>query len=214
MRQVAVREAAEADLALVVVGLPEYAETEGLDRKELDLPAPHDALVRECVRVNPRTAVVVVSGSAVALPWREEVPAVLQAYLGGQAAGAAIADVLTGVSDPGGRLAETFPIALSDNPVHSMPFGPRQTEYRESIFVGYRWYATAEAPVAYPFGHGLSYTTFEWSDAELSAEDVTADDLVAGRLAVSVTVTNTGKRDGSDVVQHPTESHKGRCQKN
>jgi len=201
MRQVAVREAAEADLALVVVGLPEYAETEGLDRKELDLPAPHDALVRECVRVNPRTAVVVVSGSAVALPWREEVPAVLQAYLGGQAAGAAIADVLTGVSDPGGRLAETFPIALSDNPVHSMPFGPRQTEYRESIFVGYRWYATAEAPVAYPFGHGLSYTTFEWSDAELSAEDVTADDLVAGRLAVSVTVTNTGKRDGSDVVQ-------------
>lgn len=201
LRQIAQREAADADLVIVVVGLPEYAETEGLDRKDLELPAPHDALVRACVRANPRTVVVVVSGSPAALPWREEVPAVLQAYLGGQAGGAAIADVLIGAGDPGGRLAETFPIALSDNPVHSMPFGPRQTEYRESIFVGYRWYATAETPVAYPFGHGLSYTTFEWTDARLSVEELTADDLFGGRLSVSVTVTNTGARAGSDVVQ-------------
>lgn len=201
LRQVAEREAADADLVIVVVGLPEYAETEGLDRKSLDLPAPHDALVRGCVRANPRTVVVVVSGAPVTLPWREEVPAVLQAYLGGQAGGAAIADVLTGASDPGGRLAETFPVAMSDNPVHSMPFGPRQTEYRESIFVGYRWFATAEVPVAYPFGHGLSYTTFEWSDAQLSTEAASADDVIGGRLSASVTVTNTGARAGSDVVQ-------------
>lgn len=201
LRQVAEREAAESDLVIVVVGLPEFAETEGLDRKRLELPAPHDALVRGCVRANPHTIVVVVSGSPVALPWREEVPAVLQAYLGGQAGGAAIADVLTGASDPGGRLAETFPVALSDNPVHAMPFGPRQTEYRESIFVGYRWFTTAEVPVAYPFGHGLSYTTFEWSDAQLSVEELSADDLVGGRLAASVTVTNIGTRAGSEVVQ-------------
>lgn len=201
LRQIAEREAADADLVIVVVGLPEIAETEGLDRKSFDLPAPHDAVVRACVRANPRTVVVVVSGSPVALPWREEVPAVLQAYLGGQAGGSAIADVLVGASDPGGRLAETFPITLSDNPVHSMPFGPRQTEYRESIFVGYRWYATAETPVAYPFGHGLSYTTFEWTDGRLSAEEITAQELLGGRLSASVTVTNTGSRAGSDVVQ-------------
>ncbi|MCA1780749.1 MAG: glycoside hydrolase family 3 C-terminal domain-containing protein [Dermatophilaceae bacterium] len=201
LRRAAVVEAAEADLAIVVVGLPEYAETEGLDRRHLGLPGPHDELVRVVARANPRTVVVVVSGAPVALPWREEVPAVVQAYLGGQSAGGAIADVLTGAAEPGGRLAETFPIALADNPVHSMPFGPRQVEYRESVFVGYRWYDTADLAVAYPFGHGLSYTTFEWSAARLSTEHVSAGDLVAGRLAVSVTVTNTGDRAGSDVVQ-------------
>lgn len=201
LRSAAAAEAALADLAIVVVGLPEYAETEGLDRSRLELPAPHDDLVRTVVRANPRTVVVVVSGSPVALPWREEVPAVIHAYLGGQAAGGAIADALTGAVDPGGRLAETFPISLMDNPVHAMPFGPRQVEYRESVFVGYRWYDTADVPVAYPFGHGLSYTTFEWSDARLSADRVSADDLLAGRLTATVTVTNTGERAGSDVVQ-------------
>ena len=201
LRQVAVREAAEADVAVVVVGLPEYAETEGLDRTTIELPAPYDELVRACVRANPRTVVVVVSGSAVAMPWREDVPAVLCAYLGGQAAGAAIADLLTGVAEPGGRLAESFPNALEDNPVHAMPFGPRQTEYRESVFVGYRWYDTADVPLAYPFGHGLGYTTFDWSDAELNADRISADDVLGGRLEVAVTVTNTGTRAGSDVVQ-------------
>jgi beta-glucosidase len=201
LRSAAVDEAAAADLAIVVVGLPEYAETEGLDRRRLELPAPHDELVRAVARAAARTVVVVVGGAPVALPWREEVPAVIHAYLGGQAAGGAIADVLTGAAEPGGRLAETFPNALADNPVHAMPFGPRQVEYRESVFVGYRWYDTADVPVAYPFGHGLSYTSFEWGDPRLSSELVSADDLVAGRLTVSVTVENTGERPGSDVVQ-------------
>lgn len=201
LRQVAVREASEADVAVVVIGLPEYAETEGLDRATIDLPGPHDELVRACLRANPRTVVVVVTGSPVAMPWREEVPALLCAYLGGQAAGAAIADVLTGAAEPGGRLAETFPNALEDNPVHAVPFGPRQTEYRESVFVGYRWYDTVDVPVAYPFGHGLSYTSFDWSDAELNTDTINADDVLGGRLEVAVTVTNTGTRAGSDVVQ-------------
>ncbi|KAB7743837.1 glycosyl hydrolase [Nostocoides sp. F2B08] len=201
LRQVAVREAAEADVAVVVVGLPESHETEGLDRTAMDLPAPHDALVRAVAATNPRTVVVVVSGAPVTLPWRDEVPAILQAYLGGQAAGAALADVLTGATDPGGRLAETFPAALGDHPVAAIPNGPRQAEYRESLFVGYRWFDTADVPVAFPFGHGLSYTTFEWTDSSLSAADVTPAELTDGRLEVSVTVTNTGTRPGSDVVQ-------------
>ncbi|HHU08785.1 MAG TPA: glycosyl hydrolase [Intrasporangiaceae bacterium] len=201
LRQIAATEAAEADIAIVAVGLPESAETEGIDRRSLDLPSPHDALVRAVVRANPRTAVVVVSGAPVALPWREEVPAIVQAYLGGQAAGAAIADVVCGRADPGGRLAETFPIALVDNPVHAMPFGPRQVEYRESVYVGYRWYDTADVPVAYPFGHGLSFTTFDWTEPHLSHDRISAADLAAGGLVASVTVTNTGERAGSDVVQ-------------
>ena len=201
LRAAAAAAAAEADLAVVVVGLPEYAETEGLDRDRLELPGPHDALVRAVVGANPRTVVVVIGGAPAALPWRAEVPAVVQAYLAGQAAGAALADVLTGAAEPGGRLAETFPVSLADNPVHAMPFGPRQVEYRESVFVGYRWYDTADVPVAYPFGHGLSYTTFDWSGAGLSTDRVSAEDLVAGRLTASVTVRNTGERAGSDVVQ-------------
>lgn len=201
LRQVAVREAAEADVAVVVVGLPESHETEGLDRTRMDLPGPHDALVRAVAATNPRTVVVVVSGAPVTLPWRGEVAAILQAYLGGQAAGAAVADVLTGATDPGGRLAETFPAELDDHPAAALPNGPRQAEYRESLFVGYRWFDTADVPVAYPFGHGLSYTTFDWSDSALNRAEVTPEELREGRLEVSVTVTNTGTRPGSDVVQ-------------
>lgn len=200
-RQIAVREAADADLVVLVVGLPEWAETEGMDRQSLNLPGPQELLLRACADTNPNTVVVVISGSPVAFPWRDEVPAVLHAYLGGQAAGAAIADVLTGVAEPGGRLAESFPDELSHNPVQKIPRGPRQTEYRESVFVGYRWYDTADVTVGYPFGHGLGYTEFEWTDTAISAEHISADDVTAGRLEVAVTVTNIGERAGSDVVQ-------------
>ena len=201
LRQVAVREARDADLVVVVVGLPEWAETEGLDRTSLHLPAPHERLIEECAAANPRTVVVVIAGAPVALPWRENVPALLHAYLGGQAAGAAIADVLTGAAEPGGRLAESFPESLSDNPVHAMPNGPRQVEYRESVFVGYRWYDTADVTMGYPFGYGLGYTTFEWAEPALNVERLRASDLLQGHLKASVTVTNTGARAGSDVVQ-------------
>jgi beta-glucosidase len=188
------RVAAEgADAALVFVGLPERDEVEGLDRTSLDLPPAHDALVEAVAARHPRVIVVVQAGAPVVMPWREKVAAVVYAYLGGQAGGGAIVDVLCGRSEPGGRLAETFPVRLADNPVHALPFGPRQTEYRESVYVGYRWYDTADVDVAYPFGHGLSYTTLEWSEA-------TAD-VVGTDVDVSVTVTNTGDRAGSEVVQ-------------
>jgi beta-glucosidase len=189
--------AASADVAVVVVGLTEAYEVEGLDRSHLDLPAGHDELVAAVAEVNPRVVVVLANGAPVRMPWADRVGAIVEAYLGGQAGGSALADVLLGVAEPGGRLAETFPRALADNPVHTWPNGPATVEYRESVFVGYRYYDWAGLDVAFPFGHGLSYTTFKWSDV-----DVTTD-------RVAVTVTNTGPRPGSDVVQvyiHDVES--------
>jgi beta-glucosidase len=184
----------DADVALVFVGLPETAEVEGLDRSHLRLPAAHDALVEAVAARHPRVVVVVAAGAPVEMPWRGSVAAIVHMYLGGQAGGSAIADVLCGRSEPGGRLAETFPRALADHPVHAIPFGPRQTEYRESLYVGYRYYDSAGVEVAFPFGHGLSYTTFAWSQprAVLVGE---------ATVEVSVTVTNTGRRVGSEVVQ-------------
>jgi Beta-glucosidase-related glycosidases len=183
------------DVALVFVGLPEQDEVEGLDRVGLDLPAAHDALVEAVAARHPRVVVVVQAGAPVAMPWRDRVSAIVYAYLGGQAGGSALADVLCGRSEPGGRLAETFPLRLADNPVHAMPVGPRQIEYRESIYVGYRWYDTAGVDVAYPFGHGLSYTTFAWSQPEVVRGGDTA------RPEVGITITNTGDRPGSEVIQ-------------
>jgi beta-glucosidase len=183
-----------ADVALVFVGLPEPDEVEGLDRVRLDLPAAHDALVEAVAARHPRVVVVVQAGAPVALPWRDRVSSIVYAYLGGQAGGRALADVLCGRLEPGGRLAETFPLRLADNPVHALPVGPRQIEYRESVYVGYRWYDTAEVAVAYPFGHGLSYTTFAWSPPELIRGDGT-------EVEVGVTITNTGTRAGSEVIQ-------------
>ncbi len=190
-----------ADVAVVVVGLPGSYETEGLDRTHLDLPAAHNALVDAVAAVNPRVAVLLANGAPVRMPWADRVAAILEGYLGGQAGGSALAEVLLGRADPGGRLAETFPYALSDNPVHALPNGPATVEYRESVYVGYRYYDTAGVDVAFPFGHGLSYATFSWSPATVTS---TGD-----QVTVSVRVTNTGARSGTEVVQvyvHAPES--------
>jgi beta-glucosidase len=183
-----------ADVAVVFVGLPESFEVEGLDRAHLRLPAAHDALVAAVAARHSRVVVVVAAGAPVVMPWRETVSGIVLPYLGGQASGTAIVDILCGRLEPGGRLAETFPLRLEDNPVHALPFGPRQTEYRESIYVGYRWYDSAGVDMAYPFGHGLSYTTFAWSEPAVRLVGEAA-------VEVAVTVTNTGTRPGSEVVQ-------------
>jgi beta-glucosidase len=193
--------AAGSDVVVVVVGLPEAYETEGLDRVHLDLPPGHDALVAAVAEVNPRTVVVLANGAPVLMPWADRVGAIVEAYLGGQAGGSALAEVLLGQAEPGGRLAETFPIALADNPVHTWPNGPATVEYRESVFVGYRYYDWAGVGVAFPFGHGLSYTTFEWSPVAFTS--------YGDSVTISTTVTNTGNRAGSEVVQvyvHDVES--------
>ncbi len=184
--------AGAADIAVVVVGLPESYETEGADRTHLDLPPEHNALVAAVAAVNPRVVVVLANGAPVVLPWADRVAAIVEGYLGGQAAGSALAEVLLGSAEPGGRLAETFPAALTDHPGHTLPIGPAVVEYRESVYVGYRYYDSAEVPVAFPFGHGLSYTTFEWSPATVAGTDP---------YEVSLTVTNTGSRAGTEVVQ-------------
>ncbi|MCS5713291.1 glycoside hydrolase family 3 C-terminal domain-containing protein [Herbiconiux sp. CPCC 205716] len=189
----AARLAAAADVAVVVVGLPETYETEGVDREHLRLPVDHDRLVETVGAANPRTVVVLQNGSPVELPWRERVAAIVEGYLGGQAGGSALADVLLGLAEPGGRLAETFPERYRDHPLAHLPNGPATAEYRESVYLGYRWFDTAGERVAFCFGHGLSYTSFAWSEPTVQQ---LGDDLT-----VRLTVTNTGERAGSDVVQ-------------
>lgn len=192
------RTVSEADAVIVLVGLPGPCESEGFDRSSLRLPEQHDRLVEAVCAANPRTAVVLSNGAPVELPWARTPAALVEAYLGGQAGGSALADVLFGQHDPGGRLPETFALdqrdILSDR---AFPGEPRQVRYREGLYVGYRQFATSGQPVLFPFGHGLSYTEFELGDAEVSTDVIAAGE----RVSVSVPVVNAGQRAGSTVVQ-------------
>jgi beta-glucosidase len=190
--------AGKQDIAVVFAGLPDEYESEGFDRDSLDMPPSHNELIRAVAQANPNTVVVLLLGAPVTLPWASGVKSILLLYLGGQAAGGAAADLLAGRQNPGGKLAETWPLALEDNPSYRyFPGGSKTVEYRESVFVGYRYYNSAEKEVAYPFGYGLSYTSFEYSDLKLSAGEFKA----GGRLELSFTVTNTGSRPGTEVAQ-------------
>lgn len=187
----------DADVAVVVAGLPEAYETEGVDRPHLKLPPAHDELVRRVATANPRTIVVLQNGSPVEMPWRDQVSAILETHLGGQAGGAATAEILLGMREPGGRLAETYPITFEDHPVAHITGESSQLEYWESIYVGYRYFDSTATRVAFPFGHGRSYTSFSWSEAAVDHTPESSD----GPVTVSVRVTNTGDRRGADVVQ-------------
>ncbi|MEV6968947.1 glycoside hydrolase family 3 C-terminal domain-containing protein [Hamadaea sp. NPDC051192] len=183
------RVAAESDVAIVVVGTTEEVESEGFDRTSLALPGRQDELVRRVVAANPRTVVVVNAGSPVELPWADEVAAVLLTWFPGQEAGHALADVLLGRAEPGGRLPTTWPVAAADCPVLSTTPDNGVLDYAEDVYIGYRgWDRTGIAP-RYPFGHGSGYTT--WAYESLSIEDRTA----------TVTLRNTGSRPGREVVQ-------------
>ena len=194
----AVAAAAGADVAVVVVGTTSEWESEGFDRETLALPADQDELVRRVAAVNASTVVVVNAGAPVAMPWIDEVGAVLQVWFGGQEMAAAVADVLVGDEDPGGRLPVSFPRRIEDTPAFPTFPGERsELRYGEGLLVGYRWYETRRIDVAFPFGHGLSYTTFALGEPVLSsAVFVPGDELV-----VSVPVTNSGGRTGAEVVQ-------------
>jgi beta-glucosidase len=195
----AARVARASRLAVVFVGLPEGAETEGADRTDLDLPAAHDALVEAVLAVQPNVAVVISSGAPVTMPWAGRTPAIVQAWLGGEAGGGAIADVLLGRADPGGRLAETFPVRLADTAsYHSFPTGgQRRAPFSEGLFTGYRWHDMRDIEPLFPFGHGLSYTTFAYEAMAIDSPALRP----GGRMAISVTVRNTGMRRGSEVIQ-------------
>lgn len=192
------RAAAAADVAVLVVGLPAAYESEGFDRTDLRLPASHDALVEAVCAANPRTVVVLVNGAPVVMPWADRPAALLEAYLGGQAGGSALTDVLMGDVEPGGRLAESIPVAIQELAAHAdFATHPTQVQYRERHHVGYRFHDTAQVPARFPFGHGLGYTSIEVSDLRTAVEQV-GD---SPRVLVQATVSNTGLRAGSAVVQ-------------
>ena len=192
----AVTLAKEKDIALVFVGLPDEYESEGFDRSTLDMPKGHVSLVEAVAAANPNTVVILQLGAPIVMPWADQVKGILVSYLGGQAAGSGCADVLTGKVVPGGKLAESWPLALEDTPCYAYyPGTGRTAEYRESLFVGYRYYDTMQKPVAYPFGYGLSYTSFEYSNLKVTQ---TAD---TPQVKVSFVVTNTGNLAGAEVAQ-------------
>ncbi len=194
----AVEAAKAAKVAVVFAGLPDVYESEGYDRSHMRMPACQNRLIEAVAAANPNTVVVLHNGSPVEMPWIDRVKGVLEAYLGGQAVGAATVRVLFGDANPCGRLAETFPKKLSDNPSYLSYGGEGNTAvYNEGVFVGYRYYDRKEAEVLFPFGYGLSYTDFRFSDLRLSAAEITDRDT----LTASVKVRNTGSRAGKTVVQ-------------
>jgi beta-glucosidase len=195
--------ARDADVAVLCVGLPDGYENEGDDRVHLDLPRSHDALVAAVAAAHDRVVVVLSNGAPVTMPWVDDVAAIVEGYLGGQAGGGGLADVLTGRVDPGGRLAETFPRHLDDVPAaRDAPGGPNTVEHREGLYVGYRYHDTVGGDVLFPFGHGLSYTTFEVEGPTLDRIELTPEELASGaEVTVRVPVRNTGEVAGSTVVQ-------------
>ena len=194
----AVDVARHADVVVLCVGLPDIDETEGVDRTTMAMPDSHNALIAAVAAVNPKVVVVLSNGAPIQLQWQAQVPAIIEAYLGGQAAGSAIVDVLYGDVNPSGKLAETFPFQWQDHPAHTcFPGSGQSVEYRESIYVGYRYYNTVATPVQYPFGYGISYTTFAYSDIVVNATTIDAEES----LTVTATITNTGTRAGAEVVQ-------------
>lgn len=190
--------ASAADVAVVFVGLTEEFEGEGYDRVDINMPQSHNALVDRISKANPNTVVVLAGGSVVYIPWLNEVKALLNSGLGGQAGGAAVARILTGAVNPSGKTSETYPITFQDNPTYgNYPGGPVTSEHREGVYIGYRYYDAAKKDVLFPFGYGLSYTTFEYSDIKLSADKIKDTDTVT----VSFKIKNTGSVDGAEVAE-------------
>ncbi|MBL7497366.1 glycoside hydrolase family 3 C-terminal domain-containing protein [Frankia sp. CNm7] len=204
LQAAAVTLARECDVSVVFAGLAEQDESEGFDRARLELPAAQVALIRAVATASPRTVVVLAHGGVVSLEgWHDDVEAILDGSLIGQGAGGALADLLFGIENPSGRLAETIPVRLQDNPSYlNFPGELGQVRYGEGVMVGYRYYETADVAVRYPFGHGLSYTTFETSD-------LTVTSIGVDTVEVSVTVANTGRRAGRHVVQIYVSSEAG-----
>lgn len=202
----AVSKAENADAAVLFVGLTEQMESEGYDRKHMNMPAIQNALIQAVCAVQPNTIVVLHNGAPVEMPWVDKPKAIIETYLGGQAVGAAAVDVLFGDVNPSGRLAESFPKKMEDNPSYLSYFGEgNRVEYNEKVFVGYRYYESKKMKTLFPFGYGLSYTTFDYSNLNLDKTQMTDKDV----LTVSVDVTNTGTLTGKEVVQLYVAPEKG-----
>ena len=204
----AVEAAKGADYVIFVGGLNKSAhqDTESYDRLQLDLPYAQEDVIRALAQVNDNLIVVNISGSPVSMPWADEVDAIVQGWYGGTESGNALADVLSGKINPSGKMPFTVPYKYEDGPIKTERQYPGikeegdefwQTHYDEGIYVGYRWYEAKQIPVQWPFGHGLSYTTFEYGQAKAAKASMTAD----GKMTISVDVKNTGDREGAEVVQ-------------
>lgn len=199
MKKAALDLAAMADVVLYCFGLDELSESEGMDRSHMRLPQNQIELLESLVKVNSNIVGILSAGSAIEMPWHHSCKAILHGYLGGQAGAGAMLDICTGKVNPSGKLAETYPLNYEDTPAfRNFPSTERNSEYRESIFVGYRYYDTGKVEVQYPFGYGLSYTSFEYSDLRVSEE------------GVEFIITNTGKQDGAEVAQLYIGAPKGR----
>lgn len=194
----AVEAAKAAQVAVIFAGLPDSFESEGFDRSHMRMPDCQNALIEAVAAVQPNTVVVLHNGSPVEMPWADKVKGILEAYLSGQAVGGAVVDILYGRVNPSAKLPETFPKQLQDNPSYLYYPGEGDTvEYREGVFVGYRYYDTKNMDVLFPFGHGLSYTTFDYSNIKLSEDRIRDTES----LTVSVDITNTGSISGKEIVQ-------------
>lgn len=194
----AVQTAAKAKVAVIFAGLPDSFESEGYDRSHMRMPDCQNELIEKVAAVQPNTIVVLHNGSPVEMPWVDQVKGIVEAYLGGQAVGGAVCDILFGKVNPSAKLPESFPKKLEDNPSYLSYIGEGDmVEYREGIFVGYRYYDKKKMDVLFPFGYGLSYTTFAYSNLRLDKKEMKDTDTVT----VSVDVTNTGDRTGKEIVQ-------------
>ena len=190
LMKAAVEAARNADVVLFLGGLDEISESEGLDRTHMHMPSAQDTLLNELTTVNPNVIVVLSAGSAIEMPWFQYVKGIVHGYLGGQAGASAMMHVLTGKVNPSGRLNETYPIYYKDTPAYAYyPSKERSSEYRESLYVGYRYYTTVGKTTRFPFGYGLSYTTFEYKDLKVDSEGVT------------FTIENTGNVTGVEIAQ-------------
>ncbi|MGR3778843.1 glycoside hydrolase family 3 C-terminal domain-containing protein [Bacillus paramycoides] len=190
--------AERADTAVLFVGLPDRYESEGFDRKHLQMPENHVQLIEAIAEVQSNIVVVLSNGAPIEMPWIGKVKGILEGYLGGQALGGAIADILFGDANPSGKLAETFPKVLSDNPSYlNFPGEGDKVEYKEGVFVGYRYYDMKNIEPLFPFGFGLSYTNFEYSNLSIDKKEIKDTDTVS----VRVNVKNTGSTVGKEIVQ-------------
>ncbi|WP_044482199.1 glycoside hydrolase family 3 C-terminal domain-containing protein [Paenibacillus antibioticophila] len=190
--------AKESEVAIIFVGLPEKYDAEGVDRKHLELPNNQNLLIEAVAEVQKNIVIVILNGSAVEMPWLNKAKGILEAYLGGQAMAGAIADILFGDKNPSGKLAETFPMKLSHTPSYiNFPGESDKVEYREGVFVGYRHYDKVEIEPLFPFGYGLSYTTYEYSDLSFNHKEISDSQEVI----VTLKVKNMGNRAGKEIVQ-------------
>jgi beta-glucosidase len=206
----ATRKAQNADLALVFAGLPDSFESEGFDRKDLALPNGHERAIEAVAGAQPNVGVVLMNGSAVLMPWATRVKAILEAWLGGQAGGEAIADAIVGRTNPSGKLSETFPARLEDTAAFlDYPGVDGEARYGERVFIGYRYHERRRIAPLFPFGHGLSYTSFAYSNLQVAA--ASAAEAERGVLySVGITIKNTGSRAGKEIVQLYVSERKSR----